>query len=73
MQLDFLEDIIANDADITLAEMAFALEEASGIKVSVVSIHKALKRAGYTYKKGLIAAGASSGCCKAGLCKAGAG
>ncbi len=65
-QFDFLEEIIAQDADITLAEMAPALEDAIGIKVSVVAIHKALRRAGYTYKIRVDCTGAPSGWRKGG-------
>ncbi len=65
-QFDLLDEIIAQDAGITLAEMASALEDASGINVSVVAIHKVLKRAGYTFKKRADRAGASSGWCQAG-------
>ncbi len=47
-QLDFVDEIIVQDAYITLAEMATALEDASGTKVNLVAIHKALRWAGYT-------------------------
>lgn len=47
----FLLEVVQSDPDITLAELAGALEEAEGVKVNVSSIHRALKRAGLSYKK----------------------
>lgn len=47
----FLLEIVQSDPDITLAELAGALEEAEGVLVHVSSIHRALVRAGYSYKK----------------------
>lgn len=51
--MDFLLEIISQDPDLTLEELASALEEARGIKVHFTTIHYALKRIGLTYKKRL--------------------
>ena len=48
---EFLLEVVQSDPDITLAELAGALEEAEGVKVNVSSIHRALKRAGLSYTK----------------------
>lgn len=47
----FLLEVVRSDPDITLAELADALEDAEGVQVNVSSIHRALVRAGYSYKK----------------------
>ena len=47
----FLIEIVEAEPDITLAELACALEETHGVKVNPASIHRALARAGFTYKK----------------------
>lgn len=47
----FLLEVVQSAPDITLAELAGALEEAEGVRVNTSSIHRALVRAGYSYKK----------------------
>ena len=47
----FLLEIVRSDPDITLRELAGALLEAHGVKVQLSSLHRALRRAGYSYKK----------------------
>lgn len=47
----FLIDRIKGKPDITLQELAVALREARGVEVHLSSIHRALIRAGYAYKK----------------------
>jgi transposase len=47
----FLLEVVRSDPDITLAELAGALEEAEGVRANVSSIHRALVRAGWSYKK----------------------
>ncbi len=49
--MDFLIDIIRAEPDITLAELHNALEDTFGLEVQLSSIHRALKRAGFSYKK----------------------
>ena len=49
--MDFLVEVVQSDPDITLQELAGALEEARGVRVQLSSIHRALIRAGYSYKK----------------------
>ena len=48
---DFLIELVNQDPDITLFELRDALAEAHGIKVHHSSVDRALKRAGYTFKK----------------------
>lgn len=50
----FLEDLIAQDPDITLFELRDALTEASGVRVHHSSIANLLSRLGFTYKKSLV-------------------
>jgi transposase len=52
----FLLEIVRAEPDITLKELAGALAEAHGVKVQLSFLHRALQRAGYSYKKGLVAA-----------------
>ena len=47
----FLLEIVRAEPDITLIELAGALAEALGVKVQLSSLHRALRRAGYSYKK----------------------
>ena len=47
----FLLEVVQSDPDITLAERSGALEEAEGVRAHPSSIHRALVRAGYSYKK----------------------
>lgn len=47
----FLLEIVRAEPDITLKELAGALLEAQGVKVQLSSLHRALRRAGYSYKK----------------------
>jgi len=47
----FLIELVNQDPDITLFELRDALEEAHGIRVHHSSVDRALKRAGYTFKK----------------------
>lgn len=56
--LGFLIEVVRSDPDITLRELAGALEEAEGVRVQLSSIHRALVRAGYSYKKRTGGAGA---------------
>lgn len=51
--IGFLLEVVRADPDITLVELAGALAQAEGVRVNVSSIHRALKRAGYSYKKRL--------------------
>ena len=47
----FLEELIAQDPDITLFELRDALAEAEGVRVHHSSIANLLSRLGFTYKK----------------------
>jgi len=47
----FLVERVKSEPDITLQELADALREARGVEVRLSSIHRALIRAGYSYKK----------------------
>ena len=47
----FLLEIVQAEPDITLKELAGALVEAHGVRVQLSSLHRALRRAGYSYKK----------------------
>lgn len=47
----FLEELIGQDADITLPELGAALEDATGLRAHPSSIGKFLNKLGYTYKK----------------------
>ena len=47
----FLEELVAQDGDITLSELAAALEAATGIIAHAASIGRFLRKLGYTYKK----------------------
>ena len=48
---DFLIDIVKAEPDITLQELSNALNDTHGLNVQLSSIHRALDRAGYSYKK----------------------
>ena len=50
-QQAFLEELVAQDGDITLPELAGALEAATGIVAHSASIGRFLRKLGYTYKK----------------------
>jgi len=54
----FLVEVVESDPDITLRELAGALNDAEGVRVQLSSIHRALIRAGYSYKKSPGGAGA---------------
>lgn len=56
----FLGEIVAAEPDITLAELARALAQTHGLTVPLSSIHRALVRAGLSYKKGPDRAGAGT-------------
>lgn len=56
--IDFLVERVTSEPDITLQELATALREARGVEVQLSSIHRALLRAGYSYKKRVGGAGA---------------
>lgn len=56
--MDFLLDRVKSEPDITLQELATELREARGVEVQLSSIHRALIRAGYSYKKRAGGAGA---------------
>ncbi len=47
----FFEELLGQDADITLPELGAALSEATGLRVHPSSIGKFLNKLGYTYKK----------------------
>ena len=47
----FLLEIVQAEPDITLKELAGALAEAHGVRVQLSSLHRALRRAGHSYKK----------------------
>ena len=47
----FLEELVAQDPDITLFELRDALAEAEGVQVHHSSIANLLSRLGFTYKK----------------------
>jgi transposase len=47
----FLEELVAQDGDITLPELAGALEAATGVVAHCASIGRFLRKLGYTYKK----------------------
>ena len=46
-----LEELVAQDGDITLPELAEALETATGVTEHSASIGRFLRKLGYTYKK----------------------
>lgn len=48
---DFLLDIVRAEPDITLKELAAALSDTHGVDVRLSSLHRALERAGLSYKK----------------------
>lgn len=48
---DFFQEVLEQDADMTLAELRAALMEAYGRSASASGLHYALKRMGFTYKK----------------------
>ena len=56
--MDFLVGKVTSEPDITLQELADALRETRGVEVQLSSIHRALIRAGYSYKKRAGGAGA---------------
>ena len=47
----FLEELLAQDGDITLSELAGALEAATGVAAHAASIGRFLRKLGYAYKK----------------------
>jgi transposase len=47
----FLIELVNQDPDITLCELRDALEAAHGVRVHHSSVDRALRRAGYTFKK----------------------
>jgi transposase len=47
----FLEELVVQDGDITLPELAGALEAATGVVAHSASIGRFLRKLGYTYKK----------------------
>jgi transposase len=49
--MDFLIEIVRAEPDITLAELGNALEDTFDLRVQPSSIHRALQRAGFSYKK----------------------
>lgn len=48
---ELLEELVAQDGDITLPELAGALETATGVVAHSASIGRFLNKLGYTYKK----------------------
>jgi len=57
----FLLEIVRAEPDITLKELAGALLEAHGVRVQLSSLHRALVRAGTSYKKRTDRGGARQG------------
>jgi transposase len=55
---DFLIAAVRSHPDITLRELTEALEAATGVRANLSSIHRALVRAGYSYKKRFAGTGA---------------
>lgn len=53
----FLIEIVRAEPDITLQELACALADTHGVSVQLSSIHRALERAGFSYKKRTYRAG----------------
>ncbi len=49
--LGFPLDIVRAEPDITLKELAAALSQTEGLRVQLSSLHRALDRAGFSYKK----------------------
>lgn len=49
--LDFLIEIVRAEPDITLGELGNALDDTFGLQVQLSSIHRALQRAGFSYKR----------------------
>ncbi len=47
----FLPEIVQAEPDITLRELAAALAETHGVEMQLSSLHRALERAGLSYKK----------------------
>lgn len=47
----FLVKVVRSEPDITLKELAGALLDAEGVRVNLSSLHRALRAAGYAYKK----------------------
>lgn len=64
--LAFLVEIVGAEPDVTLAELARALAGTHGLRVELSSIHRALVRAGLTYKKRADRTGAGSRGAEAG-------
>lgn len=56
--MDYLLERVKSEPDMTLQELANALREARDVEVQLSSIHRALIRAGYSYKKRAGGAGA---------------
>ena len=57
----FLVEIVTAEPDITLRELSGALIETHGLRVDLSSIHRALERAGLSYKKRPDRAGTRAG------------
>lgn len=51
--MDFLIEQVKSKSDLTLQELADTLRDIRGVDVQLSSIHRALKRVGYSYKKRL--------------------
>lgn len=66
LYIRFLVEIVRAEPDITLKELAGALEETHGVSVHPSSIHRALVRAGFSYKKRSDCTGARTGGYQAG-------
>ena len=62
----FLVEIVRAEPDLTLKELAGALEATHGVPVHLSSIHRALIRAGFSYKKRPDCAGKRAGGYQAG-------
>ena len=57
----FLLEIVRAEPEITLKEPAGALLEAHGVRVRLSSLHRALRRAGYSYERRAGRSGARQG------------
>jgi transposase len=62
----FLAEIVRAEPDITLKELSGALKQTHGVSVQLSSIHRALIRAGFSYKKRPYRAGTRPGGYQAG-------
>ncbi len=52
-QLSLVKDLLEKQSDMTLAELCTAFEKKTGIKVGSTSMHRAIEKINWTYKKRL--------------------